>query len=244
MKIATCTVSLEGYEDPGWNNTRLAVLSDVFVASRALQVDLLCLPAGYLTVDSTLEIERISKTIREEAKKHRIAVAVGIDAKNSGLFQKGKEPNAHSSLPYFAVCWTPNQDVLHIWQQRSASSTDQWNCSDPLCAQVRALPVLNRSVEVLLCGEIFNERIRNNVLSREEELSAVVDLGHTSAGFRVWAGMKKLAEGGLTSLCSVHANSSSAQKYCYTPQGAMSDRTPDRILPGPPRVELKVWHLS
>ena len=82
MKIATCTVSLEGYEDPGWNNTRLAVLSDVFVASRALQVDLLCLPAGYLTVDSTLEIERISKTIREEAKKHRIAVAVGIDAKN------------------------------------------------------------------------------------------------------------------------------------------------------------------
>jgi len=244
MKIATCTVSLDDFGKPNWTNERIRLLSDVLSKSRGLQVDLLCLPGGYLMTKSILEKDKFSHAMHDEAKKYKIAIAIGIDTETKDPTQDWAYRTKENTLPWFAICWSPNEDILHYWRQRSVTSRDQWHSSDDVCAEVRTLPVLNGRVEVLMCGEIFNERIRNGILSRKDSLTAVVDLAHTSAGFRVWAGMKKLAEGGLTVLCSVHADRRLAQKYCYTPKGSISTRIPDKTFPGFPRLELKVWSLS
>jgi len=227
MKIATCTVSLDGFGDPSGAGERIRLFSEVLNEARRLHVDLLCLPGGYLRAKTFSEKDKFSHVIHNEAKKYKIAIAMGIDVPKS-----------------FAICWSPNEDILYSWQQRSSTRIDQWNCPAVVCAETRTLPVLNGRVEVLICGEIFNERIRNNILSRKYDLTAVVGLGHKSYRFRVWAGMKKLAEGGLTVMCSVHANRRFAQKYCYTPQGSLSTPVPDITFPGPPRLELKLWSLS
>jgi len=53
--------------------------------------------------------------------------------------------------------------------------------------------------------------------------------------------MKKLAEPGLSSICSVHTQSEYAMKHCYNPrEGRISNRIPDSYVFGPPRIELKV----
>jgi hypothetical protein len=245
MKIATSTVSLDGFGESSRADDRIRLLSEVLSESRELQVDLLCLPGGYLRAKSILERDKFSHAIHDEAQKHDIAIAIGIDVEiTKDPAQDWSYRIEGNTLPWFAICWSPNEDTLHYWRQRSVTSRDQWDSSDSVCTEVRALPVLNGRVEVLICGEIFNERIRTNVLARKDDLAAVVDLGHTSAGFRVWAGMKKLAEGGLTALCSVHADRKMAQKYCYTLGGSISTRIPDKTFPGPPRLELKVWSLS
>ena len=247
MKIATCTVSLDGFANPSSANERISLLSMVLSESRDLQVDLLCLPGGYLMANSTSERDKFSHAIRNEAKKYKIAIAIGIDTDT----KINKDPSQDWSywikqytLPWFAICWSPNENILHIWRQRSVTGKDQFNSSDDVCAEVRALPVLNRRVEVLMCGEIFNERIRKNIISRKGNLAAAIDLGHTAAGFRVWAGMKKLAQAGLNVLCSVHANKKNAMKYCYTPSGSKSTRSFDRRFHGPPHLELKMWSFS
>jgi len=52
---------------------------------------------------------------------------------------------------------------------------------------------------------------------------------------------EKLAEPGLSSICSVHTQSEYAMKHCYNPrEGRISNRIPDSYVFGPPRIELKV----
>lgn len=244
MKIATCTVSLEGFGDPNWSDRRLRLLSDVLSRLQELQVDILCLPGGYLTANSISQRDELAQAIYNEIKKYKIAIAIGIDIETKDLSQDWSNKVRENTLPWFAICWSPVDDILHCWRQRSTTSRDQWKSSYRVCAEKRTLPILNSHVEVLMCGEMFNERIRNNILSRNDGLTAVVDLGHTSAGFRIWAGMKKLAKEGCTVLCSVHANKRLARKYCYTPGGCRSTNIPDETFPGSPRLELKVWSLN
>lgn len=197
--------------------------------------------------NSISERDKFSHIIRNEAKKYKIAIAISIDTDTKIT----KDPSQDRSyrikqytLPWFAICWSPNEDIIHFWRQCSITRRDQWYSSDDVCAKVRSILVLNRHVEVLVCGEIFNERIRNNIISRKDNLAAVVDLGHTASGFRVWAGMKKLSQGGLNALCSVHAKKKHAMKYCYTPRGRKSTSSFDRHFHGPPYIELKVWSFS
>src|SRR4030042_5265535 len=221
MKIATCTVSLDGFRETSRSVDRLRVLSEVLSDSQALKVDLLCLPGGYLMARSISERDKFSQIIRNEVEKYGIAVAIGIDidANIEDLRKDSLHMIKKNALPSFAICWSPNENILHSWRQRSRTSKDQRYCSDDVCAEERILPVRCGRVGVLMCGEIFNKRIRNNILSRKDDLTTVVDLGHTSAGFSVSVGRKERAEEGLTVLCSVHANRRWAQKYCYTTEG-------------------------
>ena len=86
------------------------VLSD----SQALEVDLLCLPGGYLMVRSILERDEFSQIIRNEAEKHGIAVAIGIDidAGIKDLRKYSLHMIKKNTLPFFAICWSTNEKTL------------------------------------------------------------------------------------------------------------------------------------
>lgn len=256
MKIATCTVSLEGLNKPSGNNRRLSLLAEVLEYVKRRRISLVCLPSGYLTASSNANRDSLIEKVVEVAKSHGVAIAVGIDvdqrrrSKRSIKKQSRKgsqyslEKVRRGSLPWFAACWSPKENIVHCWRERSSNSNDQREISDAVCAEARTLPLGKYGVEVLMCGEVFNERIRNSVLSRRKGLIAAVDLGHYSDGFRVFAAMQVLARGRLNTLCSVHTKREKAMKYCYLSGGRKkSSRDVDAKFGPEPRIEVKVWNL-
>ena len=260
MKIATCTVSQEGYEKPSGNNRRLSLLTEVLEYAKRRRISLVCLPAGYLTASSNANRDSLIKKVVKVAKSHGVAIAVGIDVRidvdqrrrsKRSIKKQSRKGSQYSlekvqrgSLPWFAACWSPKENIVHCWRERSSNSNDQWKISDAVCAEARTLPLGKYGVEVLMCGEVFNERIRNSVLSRRKGLIAAVDLGHYSEGFRVFAAMKVLARGRLSTLCSVHTKREKAMKYCYLSGGRKkSTRDFDAKFGLEPRIEVKVWNL-
>ena len=76
----------------------------------------------------------------------------------------------------------------------------------------------------------------------------VVDLVHRGHGFRSAAAMKKLCHHGIASACSAHVQKDDAMKHCYIPgkgnDGNASTREFDRIVEGPPRIELKLFEIE
>ena len=97
---------------------------------------------------------------------------------------------------------------------------------------------------VLMCGEIFNHRIRDALVNYRPRPKVVIDVAHIGAGFRVPQGMKVLARHGLPSMCSVHAQREYATKYYYSPlEKCLSSSLRDAYIYGPPRIELKLWTL-
>ena len=110
---------------------------------------------------------------------------------------------------------------------------------------VRLLTTEDGVVGVLLCGELFNERIRNALIKRSPKI--VVDLVHRGQGFRSAGAMKKLCRYGIASACSAHVRKDDAMKRCYIPSdgkdGNVSIRGFDSIIEGPPRIELKLFEV-
>ncbi len=133
-------------------------------------------------------------------------------------------------------------DKITGWSQRSSTSKNQKWASESSCKEVRLLKLGEDYVAILMCGEIFNQRIRGALSRSPFNPRVVIDVAHIGHGFRVWQGMKKLAELGLSTVCTVHVQRQYSRKYCYTPdKGCLSTNIPDDFVFGPPRIELKLW---
>lgn len=142
---------------------------------------------------------------------------------------------------FYGYGWSPSENILHCWSQRSTNSRNQWQAPKRTCGELRLMKVRNENVAVLMCGEIFNRRIRDALVGYRPKIKIVVDVAHIGAGFRVAQGMKVLARNGLPSLCSVHAHREFAIKYYYSPpKMCLSSSIRDAYIYGPPRIELKL----
>lgn len=266
MKITTTTVPLDRYCDvrsatpnhgliDAVNSDRLTVYEQALAKSANAEVDLLCLPGGYLfyapqtPVVSPLssgdhKLAQLIEQIINLAQKYRVAVAVGLDLAR-------KDPTADHSvdvrsgkLPWYAICWSPSENQVLCWNQRSVTSIDQRHRPQALCETAHTIRIGGHGVEVLMCGEAFNSRIRDAVTRRKERPIALVDLAHTLVGFRVTAPLKELAERGIHAMCSGHADKREAMKYYYAPtSGRRSSRRVDFSCGGTPRLEAKVWSI-
>ena len=240
MKIAATTVGRRGPEGERQNQERLAAANRALEKATNLDADLVALPAGFFWAGSAQAREAIAALLLSTAEKLGIAVIFGVDQEVKSLSRDYTSRIRRSGLPFYGYAWSPSEIVTHCWQQRSTDSNNQWEASNKVCQEPRQLTIGNESVSVLMCGEIFNQRIRQTLAESQPKL--VVDVAHIGSGFRVFQGMKALAEGGLPSVCAVHAQSEYAMKYCYVPPGKrMSSRIPDDYVYGPPRIELKLW---
>lgn len=238
MKVISTTVGRIGPEAAEHNHERLLATYSALKEAKDLKADLLVLPGGYFTVNNTIERQDIAGTIIGRSKELGISLILGID-------QEGDDPTSREDLfPYYAYAWSPHSDNVLYWQQRSTSSRDQWDVPLALCNEIRLLSIGDSSVYVLLCGEIFNRRIRQAISEHVPRPLLVVDVARVGRGFRVWQGMRKLAQLGLPSVCSVHVKKSFAVKYCFTPpNNNKSTRLFDGYVSGPPPIELKVWEF-
>jgi len=258
MRIATGTVGYLGYSDPSKNGMLLALYRRILDRSSLYRVDLVCLPGGYLQVKDDTQKDELAAILVAEAKKRNIAVAVGIDlsAKRQPPWDHNYENILirHYSLPLFAICWTPKQDnVSNCWRERSTRHDNASLVPAHALSEERRLPVQDGWVEILMCGEIFNQSIRSNIVRHKENLNAAIVLGHESRGFRVWNGMKILSKQGLITLCSVHTERKGGMKFRYDPGGVcrstqdadivLNADLPAKLSRTEPRVELKIWDV-
>lgn len=244
MKLAATTVGYEGYGKEECNKKRLSVAKRALQAAIKRGAQVLVLPGGFLTAHSYDTRKAIADSLKTEAEQLGIGIVFGVD-------QQLKNPNTDEKilskgqlLPYYGYAWSPSEDVLHCWQQRSSTRANQWArvLRDAICGEERILRIGNETLAVLMCGEIFNERIRNAVADYHPKPKVVVDVAHEGSGFRVFQAMKVLARLDLPSICSVHAQREFAVKHCYVPPGTrLSSGSRDGWVYGPPTVELKLW---
>jgi len=248
MKIVTTTVSKDGYRDPTAFEFRFAAFKEALELAKGEGIQLLCLPGGYFCVASDAEREKAESQIVEAAKAAGIAVAVGIDCSQQKLPNKGKATTPDTSflvqtkaLPSFAMTWSPQQEK-QIWRQRSTTGRDQRLVSDEDCVRPQTLRVSGENIEILACGELFNERIRNSIIAGHPD--AVVDLSHDGQGFRADHSMKLLARQGMHTFCCTHANKKGAMKRAFAPGGGKTS-TPeaDSVITGKPRIEMKIREI-
>jgi hypothetical protein len=247
MKIAITTVSKDGFGDSTAFESRFERFKEALEQVRGEGVQLLCLPGGYFCVKSEAELKEAKSRIVQEAKRAGIAVAVGIDCsqeKNSNKKQTTSPDTEHlvrtQTLPSFVATWSPKHE--HIWRQRSVNSKDQWCVPEKVCKRPQTLHVSGKKIEILACGELFNERIRNSIVAGHP--SAVVDLSHDGKGFRADHSLRLLAHKGMYTFCCTHANMKGAIKRGFAPnEDKISTSKTDFVIAGEPRIEMKVWEI-
>lgn len=245
MKIATSTVSRNGFGNPAYFEANLQALRKLLAEAKGKGVQLVCLPGGYFSVNSEAQLNEAANRIVAEARKEKIAVAVGIDCvdgQNANKKNKGGTDIdslvRKEKLPSFAVAWTPQQGKIEKWRQRSTTSKNQSFAPAKSCARPQALRVAGKRIEILMCGDLFNKLIRKAV--RDRQPTALVDLSHVGQGFRPDHALRSLAQEGLYAFCCTHANAKGAMKRAYAPGGTkISSRAVDVLIAGLPRIELK-----
>lgn len=252
MRIAAGTFSCEGYGQTRTEdiNNRLNLYELLVDQAIKKKVDLICFPGGYLRASDENHKKKLAEYLLKKAKKNNIAIAVGIDIGDKLISKKTKTNKKKGKA--FAICWSPKEDKLHCWLLRSSTSKDYKEELKKNPEKIHEykekhiLKIRNGSVEILVCGEIFNHHTRKSIIDRKNDIIAVIDLAHESAGLKIAGSMKILAKDkdGVTSLCSVHTNRRGGMKYRYSPPEIRhSTRDFDISSEVTPWAEMKIWEV-
>ncbi|HUU62411.1 MAG TPA: hypothetical protein VMX96_00585 [Dehalococcoidia bacterium] len=255
MKIAATTVGTQGPETPAENQQRLEAAKQALIAAKELGADVLVLPGGFFTCDDSQSRQRIANSLINEAERLSIAVVFGVDEENKDSTQHRsktkvkvqKQATVWWPDPMYGYAWGPTEEMIHYGRQRSTDSDNQWLVDNRRCKEVRLLMIGDEALGVLICGEIFNQRIRDALRECKSRSNVVADLGHRGAGFRVHHGMKGLGEGehGIASMCSLHVQGPDAKFRYYIPhKGYMSTECSNKVLEGTPRIKIKILDFS
>lgn len=257
MKIAATTVGTKGPETPAQNQQRLEAAKQALIKSKDLGADVLVLPGGFFNTYDSQSGRRIANSLINEAERLGIAITFGVDVDNIESKRRGENAKSKSKITkqttewwpdhMYGYAWSPTEEMIHYWRQRSTNSDNQRYVDDKRCEEVRLLMIDDEALGVLMCGEIFNERIREALRKHKPRPKVVADLGHEGRWYRVHHGMEALAgdEQGIASMCSLHVQGQNAKKrYCTPSRGYMSTNVSDRIVYGPPRIEIKLLDFS
>lgn len=190
MKVAVTTVGTKGLEDKSKNEVCINASTTAMEKAKSLGAEVLILPAGFLVVGIIETRQELADSLIDKARSSNIAVIFGVD-------------DSVDNTAY-GYAWKSSTES-YCWDQRSSNRKNQWDVSDQRCDEARLLRLNSGNVGVLLCGELFNERIRR-ALYKEPKPKIVVDLVHNGRGFRPYSAMKELYQNGIASACSAHSS--------------------------------------
>jgi hypothetical protein len=238
MHILICTV---GKDKPASNDAengdRLVALERLLdTAKERASVDLVVLPGGFFFSSEGNPRELpILQEIRQVIEKRGIAACFGVDTAH-------KQPNdveavKECRLSSLAFAWTPQDGHVGPWRQRSTSSQDQKYVRQGPAQEKRNIHVDTQGVALLICGELFNPKIRAAV--QAQGIAVAVDMAHRSKGFRfaraakLWSSADPITE----VLMSSHAKCKDAVK-CWSIRGEYCpSRKAPVFVPAPVRIE-------
>jgi hypothetical protein len=236
MKVAVTTVGSKGPEDAIKNEGRLKAGKQAIEEAKSLQAEVLVLPGGFLVSNDSISRSQLANSLIHEAECLDIAIAFGVDV---------HEKDNNDKYNNYGYAWSPAtpKQKPDGWKQRSGNRREK--ILPESYEEARLLQVGNASVGILVCGEIFNKDIIATSIKNKPKI--VVDLVHGGKGFEVHGAMRKLYRNGIASVCSLHALCKNPVKRCYIPgngkDGNVSTRDFDRVIEGPPRIELKLFEV-
>lgn len=214
--------------------------------TKSLGADILVLPGGFVVGNDSKSRRRIADALIDEARSLELAVVFGVDD-NSWPQAYGY---AWSAVDKIAYCWEERSST-RLWNKKNEQqiilTDNEWDAKLKSYDAVHLITTEGGVAGVLLCGELFNERIRNALIKCSPHPKIIVDLIHRGHGFRSTNSMKKLCHNRIASACSAHVQKNCSMKRCYIPgkgkDGNASTREFDSIIEGPPRIELKLFNI-
>jgi hypothetical protein len=157
MRVVMTTVGSKGpAEDETQNCNRINAGNEAMDIAKSSGADILILPAGFLFHNNSKSRHEIAGAIIDKARKLKLAVVFGIDGMDDS-----------DRIQAYGYAWSPTENITYCWKQRSSNSQDQWDISQQLCDEVRLLRLKCGDVGVLLCGELFNKRIRDALINEK-----------------------------------------------------------------------------
>lgn len=196
MRFAQTIVSEAGLWDAAANPVRVVRLADLLGRLRDDGVELLALPAGYLTVASEEDVPSAAADVADLVDEFGVAVVAGVDVVDplrSGTADLDDMVRG-GWLPFFGFAARPSRSEPEVpmWRQASIASSDaDLAPEDRLPTVDRLVRVADRGVAVLLSGEVFNWRALARVA--ESGPDVVIDLGHARMGRGLNTAMTTLA---------------------------------------------------
>jgi hypothetical protein len=186
MKIAATIVGTDDqrFRRVTANEERIALAKRIATATQ-VKVDLVLLPAGFLTASDADEVKTRARELAALFSHCGLLAGVDIDRAQSGKSggHAGKSratdksgKNAVKEYPFWGFA-TDGGTLKELWQQRSVMPGEAVEDTSG-----RMVNVGGKDVGVLLCGEIYNNDLRPALHTLKPYV--VVDLGHKSMGRR------------------------------------------------------------
>jgi hypothetical protein len=171
-------VSSNGFRNPEDNPRRLALLGDLFEICRRVRARELVLPGGFLTAENESGVDSLVGEVGRRGAQADVVVFGGVDLPDNASVKHSDRKGARG-LPYFGFATGLDGRTLGVWRQVSADGTGATGLDkDQVPGPERVVTANGHTVGVLICGELFNPRLRENLAAAAPGL--ILDLGHES----------------------------------------------------------------
>lgn len=239
MKISTCTVTHKGFGKHKKNNKRLKLLEKLITELKNKNVQLAILPAGYLTAKNSKHAKKLAARAHELANGINIFVGIDINKKNECDY--GCLSLSENKKP------TLIQQISYKGEHTNKLTTTEYNN--------RLQRIGDRNIFVLMCGEIFNRTIKQDVIN--SDANVIVDLVHKLDGSfnRIFGTAKSFSKLFIQSkrtkelrlLLSCHVDNPKAKKHHYkiTSDNVnnLSCEQADAFIFQKPTIRYNIWNI-
>jgi hypothetical protein len=191
MKLIHTVVSADGFRDSTRNPQRLRVLDELLKKATEHDAQLLVVPAGFFAARDQEECDQIVQKASRLAAQASVALIGGVDI---GRVDKKSSDTlvARHELPYFGFAVSKSGESSKLWRQVSIRGKHAKLVPDgAIPGEERLIDIAGNSVATLICGELFNERVRESISRRQPDM--VIDLGHSGMGQGLIPAMSSVA---------------------------------------------------
>lgn len=164
-RIMTTLASRIDFREPQNNPAKTKLAIKTLELARQQKIDLLVLPAGFVTIQKETEILPAVRPIIRLAKKYGISVVVGVDLSEIRSYRavdSGKMLEAYCtfSIPLFLVVYDAVTGKTQVYRQRSATSYHaRLGVVPDGVMQPRTIDICGSTVQIVFCGEVYDPRL-------------------------------------------------------------------------------------
>lgn len=164
-RIMTTLVSSALFRQSQNNPAKTQLAIKTLELARQQKIDLLVLPAGFLTVTTRAEILPTIRPIIRLARKYDISIVVGVDLEEIKRFRSSDsvrmiELVTLGQMPTFLCIFDAATGKTEVFRQRSATSRHgRLRLVPDEVMTPKTLVLRGISTQVVVCGEMFDPRL-------------------------------------------------------------------------------------
>ena len=173
-------IGMQGFRTLSGNKVRTEMALQLLQALKG-RTDLVVFPAGYLLVKNEMDASDLLAPVFECAKDNELSVILGVDEPKSSVLVWGKPDQirritVNHCMPCYLYAYSNQTQSYFVWRQRTMNNqqaADQWS-SDWLASMERSFIVNDNRIEVWICGECYDPRVRNATYARSPDVVLIL----------------------------------------------------------------------